>query len=504
MEASVRRSLAFVATILLLWVFVGDVARAQDDGADAGRKPSAPWQERVLRLPGDSERPVMLQATLLMPEGTGPFPLAVMNHGASGDGHPERMPRYRLTFSAYYFLSRGYAVLMPMMRGYAASEGSVPHPGCKLAAVGLLDAKDIRAVLDAVVREPQIDASRIVIAGQSFGGWNTLAFGTLDYPHVKGLVNFNGGMTTSVCTTSQQSLVADVAGFGAHTKVPSIWFYGDNDSIFPVATWRAMYDRYTHAGGRAELVGFGTHFADSHKLLDYPEGLPIWTPRVDAFLLSVGLPGTPLLPQYLPKPFPPPSHFAAVDDVAAVPYLNDQGRALYRKFLALPFPRAFAVSPTGSASSQQGGFDPMQRALDTCPNTGRVCQVYAIDDNVVWTKPAAEPAPAVRMVSKTLAPGTTVTLVVSVEVNDDCSARGLPRLAVTEPPAHGTAVVAQRDAFPNFPPNSPRAACNTKKVAAAALDYTPAPGFVGTDGLVVQRTTLNNANSSYRFTLIVQ
>ena len=48
-------------------------------------------------------------------------------------------------------------------------------------------------------------------------------------------------------------------------------------------------------------------------------------------------------PEFLPRPAPPPSRFAALADVDAVPGLNEQGRALYRKFLAEPLPRAFLV-----------------------------------------------------------------------------------------------------------------------------------------------------------------
>jgi len=40
-----------------------------------------------------------------------------MNDGATNAEPPGLQPRYRQSFSAYYFLSRGYAVALPMMRG---------------------------------------------------------------------------------------------------------------------------------------------------------------------------------------------------------------------------------------------------------------------------------------------------------------------------------------------------------------------------------------------------
>jgi dienelactone hydrolase len=267
-----RRRVVLVSMLLVLAV-IGAPRAATGAEGDATLLPPAPLHERVLSLPGDPTRPVMLQVTLFMPDGPGPFPLAVMNHGAAGSTHPQTEPRYRTTFSAYYFLSRGYAVALPMMPGFAGSGGRVEHHGCDVVATGTANARDIAAVIDGLSAQPDVDASRIVVAGQSFGGWNTLAFGTLDHAGVKGLANFAGGMRESDCATQDASLVASSAYLGAHTRLPSIWFYGDNDKMFPAETWGAMHARYTSAGGRAELVAYGSFMDDAHQLLSHAESL---------------------------------------------------------------------------------------------------------------------------------------------------------------------------------------------------------------------------------------
>lgn len=494
---------AFAASIMTLFTIAG----AFSEESDAKLLPSAPLHESVLNLPGDPERPVMLQVTLFTPDGPGPFPLAVMNHGAASNNHPKTDPRYRTTFSAYYFLSRGYAVALPMMRGFAGSGGSITRRGCDVAASGISDARDIAAVIDDLAALPNIDASRIVIAGQSFGGWNTLALGVVGHAGIKGLVNFAGGVRDSDCAFQDASLIDAAAYFGAHTSLASIWFYGDNDSIFPPSTWRAMYDRYTHAGGQAELIAIGNFMDDAHQLLSHPESLAIWTPRVDDFLARIGLPSAPTHPEYLPTPFPPPTHYAALDDDAAVPYLPATARDGYRDFLRRPFARAFVIAPNGTFVATDGGFDPIARALGLCRQHATDCELYAVDNDVVWAKknPAGTATAVNPFVSRqTVRAGAISRLDFSYSVNPDCSSRGLPKIWIVQPPTHGTVKIESTTGFPSFPPNHPYADCNKIKVPGIGVDYRPVDGFTGADFFTLEEINLDNRDISFQFAIAVK
>jgi len=341
--------------------------------------------EQVIRVPIDPVSSVSLQATVFKPNGLGPFPLAVLNHGKEiGDPHYE--PRYRSAYIARYFVSRGYEVVMPMLRGFAGSDGEFVAMGCDAGNEGLKQAEDLRGVVEYMKKQPDIDPARIVISGQSYGGWNTLALGTLNIPGVRGLLNFAGGrhVPPEICPSMQYDLYTGAGHYGATSHVPSIWFYGNNDDTFPVETWRLMYRKYTAAGGRAELVAYGTFMKDSHNFLGTVEALPIWIPKVDAFLARIGLPNRNLHPELMPVPYPAPTHFAAVDDVSKVPYLDDTGRQKYRDFLDEEMPRVFIIAPDGSSVVSYAGYDPLGRALELCRKAGRACQPYAIDDKVVW------------------------------------------------------------------------------------------------------------------------
>ena len=348
--------------------------------------PPLSTNERVVMVPANGPDRVMLQVTIMTPPGDGPFPLAIVNHG-SNDRPAAQQERYYRSFGAYYFLSRGYAVVIPMMRGYAGSQGQQIYLHCNQEETGLANARDIDAVIRYMEAQPFIDPTRVVVAGASFGGWNTLAYGTMSRPEVKGLINFVGGALISNCPFEALSQDLALTHYAKATKLPSLWLYGQSDSRFPTSAWHAMFDNYAAAGGKAELVDLGKFAPDTHNVWGGPEGLFAWSAKVDEFLGRVGLPDHVAHPEYVPTAFPPPTHAAAIDDVDAVPYVDDTGRTSYRKFLELPFPRVFFVAPDGWGRFRAGGFDGLAAGKRICAAEGRQCVVYAVDDMVTWNGP---------------------------------------------------------------------------------------------------------------------
>ncbi|WP_158602115.1 alpha/beta hydrolase family protein [Pararobbsia silviterrae] len=355
-----------------------------------GTQPVGPMNGRQFFV--DVGRPkARLRVTLFMPSNGGPFPLALINHGASHE--PKRVPPVSDEFITYYFLSRGYAVALPMMRGYNDSDGHMPREVCDMVKEGNVAAADIRTVLDAVKNEPGIDASRIVVGGKSMGGWHTLAFGATQPSDVKGLVSFAGGVKESDCPTPDQALIAGSAEFGAKTRIKSIWFFGENDTIFSTPTWHAMFDAYRRAGAPSELVDIGRFQDDAHATFASAAGLSVWVGKLDAFLKGIGMPGTEVNADYMPSPPPPDTHYAALSDVHAVPYLPPAvAQSVLDQFLKAPLPRAMAVGISG-ASVTHGGFDAAQLALNDCERKTGHCALYAVDNAIVWPGEPDAPAP---------------------------------------------------------------------------------------------------------------
>lgn len=351
---------------------------------------AAPLPEQVVMVPKTSGLfTTELETGIYRPEGEGPFPIAVINHGkASGD--PRFQARYRPQGAIRFFLARGYAVVVPMRQGFSKSSGSYIGGGCNVESNGREQAGDVAAALDFVGAQPWADAARTVVVGQSHGGWTTLALGTLGRPGVKGLVNFAGGLRQEQCVGWQQGLIGAAGHYGREARAPSLWFYGDNDSYFQPFVWQGMHEAYVAAGGAARLVAFGTFGGDAHSMFGAADGARIWQPEVAKFLREIGLPDAPRaeFARYEAEPAPPPSGYAAVDAVERVPDQSEAALAGYRVFLTKPAPRAFAASARGGWGSGWGGDDPQGRALANCERkaTAGGCRLYAVDGAVVWTE----------------------------------------------------------------------------------------------------------------------
>jgi dienelactone hydrolase len=335
---------------------------------------------------------IELETTLYKPDGDGPFPVVVINHGkAAGDSRFQS--RYRPAVAARYFMQRGYAVVVPMRQGFSKSSGSYIGGGCNVESNGRVQAEDVKAVLDHLATQPWADRDRVFVVGQSHGGWTTLAFATGNYPGVKGIANFAGGLRQENCPNWQLALAGAAGSYGKETRLPSLWFYGDNDSYFDETTYRRMYEQYATAGGNAKLIAFGKFGSDSHALFGSRAGVPIWQPEMTRFLGAIGLPSEPQpgFARYgaaTPMPIPERTDFAALDDLARVPHVRETGRNGYQLYLTKQLPRAFAIAPNGAWGWSEGGDDPPRRALVNCNRHAKGdCRLYSVDDYVVWKAP---------------------------------------------------------------------------------------------------------------------
>jgi dienelactone hydrolase len=137
---------------------------------------------------------LQLKGLLWKPNGSGPFPIVLFNHGSGGADadHTAGLPMTEAAEKlAPLFLKHGYAFLYLFRRGQGLSGDQGPfmqdilqceettkgkqarqHLQYMLATTDHLD--DVMAALSFLKTAPAIDAKRIAIAGHSFGGQVTL------------------------------------------------------------------------------------------------------------------------------------------------------------------------------------------------------------------------------------------------------------------------------------------------------------------------------------------
>ena len=259
-------------------------------GAAAAAEPIVEETTIPLAMP---DQTYMLAATVIRPADAARHPAIVLNHGAWGPAARRReQARIRMDPESTWFAERGYVVVVPMRRGYGASEGEVaetsgPCDDANYVRSGLSSADDILAALAWTRARADVDPARIVLVGYSAGGWGTLGAASRAPAGVVAVINASGGRGAFKqdgwpCRPDRMLEAAET--FARTTKVPTLWLYAENDALFGpdftpklVAAWRA-------GGGKAEFHLLPPVMADGHGLFTSVEGLPYWTPFAADFL----------------------------------------------------------------------------------------------------------------------------------------------------------------------------------------------------------------------------
>jgi dienelactone hydrolase len=118
------------------------------------------------------------EALLCRPEGKGPFPAVVHNHGVGVDtvGYQKALRRgYDLPSICKELSTAGFLTFVPIRQGGPGLRNLPPHKAQVLEAI------------DYVKRLADVDASRVALTGNSRGGLLTLMVG-LERPDLKALV----------------------------------------------------------------------------------------------------------------------------------------------------------------------------------------------------------------------------------------------------------------------------------------------------------------------------
>ena len=284
------------STLALVCLLLAGTAFADEDLYSGPR-----LIEEQVRIPAGSGR-YEIAATILRPEGDGPYGAVVLNHGVAASARERaRESAGLLIGAASVFARRGYVVVMPLRRGFGATggqmaedPGSCANPDYRKAEQAA--AADVMAAYDYARTLPYVDGSRMILAGQSAGGMVSLfTAGTRSPPGLVAVLNFAGGRGGDPqlspglpCAVEPVAKVLD--GLGKTTRVPVLFNYAENDLFFSPKTSRLWFERFAAGGAQAEYALQPAFGKDGHYLFSDAAGVPYWLPTVESFFARHGLP----------------------------------------------------------------------------------------------------------------------------------------------------------------------------------------------------------------------
>jgi dienelactone hydrolase len=262
----------------------------------------------VLQIPYSAS--VEMTAHVYRPEGPGPFPVVLFLHGRAPDKTDRQALRYPIPIGhAHYWLRKGFAVVAPLRPGYGATGGddledSHLSPGGRFCSghadfrqVVEITAAAVVPTLKWLVQEPWADTKRVIIVGQSVGGFAAIAACTKQLPGVVGCINFSGGAGGNSYLSPDHSCEPDELGavfreLGAAPAPPSIWLYAVNDHYWGPTAPQSWFKEFERGGGHGVFVETAAvPIGEGHELMLH--GAKLWSESVDRFLERLGFLNTP-------------------------------------------------------------------------------------------------------------------------------------------------------------------------------------------------------------------
>ena len=254
-------------------------------GAAAARsqpESDSPKYQEVFYTSGN----LRIQAHLYKPDGDGPFPAVIYNHGTR-DGR-ERTPT-PFPHVGRMLTRAGYAVWVPERRGYGKSDGEiwwkeVGSDQSRLIPRLQAETDDVLAGIDYLRGLPYVDAKRLAVMGWSFGGVVTMLAAARSAAFLAAVDQAGGALTWDGNSHMRSALIAAAE----KSTIPTLFMVAKNDRTTASVTTLAdvfkkrdvphrlvIYAPFTPSqGGRA---------APGHALFS-SQGVGLWENDVIEFL----------------------------------------------------------------------------------------------------------------------------------------------------------------------------------------------------------------------------
>ncbi|MDP9405702.1 MAG: S9 family peptidase [Actinomycetota bacterium] len=225
---------------------------------------------------------------VVKPVGSGPFPVLLAIHGG-----PHTQYGWDLFDEAQVYAGAGYAVVLGNPRGSSGHGES--HARAIVGDLGNRDAADLLALLDAALRDADLDADRVGVMGGSYGGFMTTWLvghgdrfrAAISERAVNAWDSFTGSsdigwfFTDAYCGPDpRRQREQSPLTYADAIRTPMLLIHSEHDWRCPVEQAQRLFERLLRNGVPAELLLFP---GEGHELSR--SGLPSHrVARFDAIL----------------------------------------------------------------------------------------------------------------------------------------------------------------------------------------------------------------------------
>ncbi len=224
-----------------------------------------------------------IEAYLYKPDGDGPFPFVIYNHGSRAGQEKQEVP---FRYVGALLRQAGYVVLVPERRGYGRSDGTAAGGHDPVAGLEG-ESDDVLAGLAYARTLPFIDQKRMAIMGWSFGGIVTM-FALSKSDAFKCAIDQAGGALSWKGSATVRQALTTAAG---KVKVPVYFMDSENDATTEAVT---TCDAVLKKNGVPQQLTIYPAFTPSQNPDKIPpghlifgnEGVNIWSADALGFLTA--------------------------------------------------------------------------------------------------------------------------------------------------------------------------------------------------------------------------
>jgi len=234
---------------------------------------------------------ITLQGVIFRPEGRGPFPAVIYNHGSAAG----MLSKEAFDALGPIFVAHGWLFFGPYRRGQGLSAAAGPYIGDQIEAaketggisagaaamIRLLETDHLNDQLSALAwlrKQPFVDADHIAVAGNSFGGILTV-LGAEKGNYCAAVASAAGAQSWALAPELQTAMTRAVR----NAKTPIFFFQAANDyDLSPSKTLAAVMKEANKKYELKIYPAYGASPQDGHTFGYF--GAAVWAKDVIEFL----------------------------------------------------------------------------------------------------------------------------------------------------------------------------------------------------------------------------